>query len=150
MASGFVVLTDEIQWRVRWSMYDYVLGKVMVELSDSEEELPLKAWLNYILPNEKNGDIESGYCFYKNGSETILRILDMRLMKDEFAKIFWEKVSLLASQLSDKSDMGSVFQDLMECYENSLSEIIKGTPQEDNSWIFFVGGFEIGKHLGKG
>lgn len=88
MASGFITLPDGTNWSSRWSRYDWVLETVMNELSENGDEGVLKGWIKYILPNEDSGDIESGYCFYKNGEESVLRIIDTRFMKDKYSKIF--------------------------------------------------------------
>lgn len=146
MASGFITLPDGSDWSSRWSGYDWVLETIMNELADTGDEAVLKAWIKYILPNEDNGDIESGYCFYKKSGESVLRIIDTRFMKDKFAVIFWNTVSVLSQKLSNDPDIGYLINRLHQRYEESLKNDFK-SPEEDEDFkeIFLLGGFEMAK-----
>jgi hypothetical protein len=147
MASGFITLPNGNNWSSRWTRYDWVLETIMNELKSFGEEKTLKDWLQYILPDENNGDIESGYCFYKanESEESILRIIDTRLMKDNFQLLFWQKVKELSQKLSRETDIGFLINQLNDCYENSLKEPLTAPDDIGLKEIFFVSGFEIGK-----
>ncbi len=148
MASGFITLSNGQDWSARWSSYDWVLETVMNELRDSGLEKTLKDWICYILPNEEKGDVESGYCYHKatDGKESILRIIDTRLMKPEFVEIFWQTVKKLASKLQREEGIGFYINELYDIYISSLNEKIE-EPNDDDTLkeIFFVGNFAIGK-----
>lgn len=150
MASGFITLPDGNNWAVRWSGYDWVLETIMQELSVEGDEGILKRWIEYILPNEEKGDIESGYCFYKKVGEnekdfeSILRIIDTRLMKSKFQIIFWNMVKKASQQLSKETNIGVLMKQLNDSYELSLKEEAK--EPEDNTElkeIFLLNGFEL-------
>ncbi len=107
MASGFIGLPDGSNWSSRWSRYDWVLETIMNELSDDGDEAVLKGWLKYIIPSESDEEyVESGYCFYKNKDECILRIIDTRWMKDKYFNIFWNTVGDLSNAHPKDSDIG--------------------------------------------
>lgn len=145
MASGFITLPDGTEWSSRWSRYDWVLESVMNELSEKGDEGVLKGWIRYILPDENNGDIESGYCFHKNGGESILRIIDTRLMKEEFSKIFWNKINNLSKKLPKDSDIGYLINGLNDCYKDSLKNTFESPKDMDLNEIFLLGGYNIGR-----
>jgi hypothetical protein len=150
MASGFITLPNGQDWSSRWSRYDCVLETIMNKLSNEGEEHQLKKWLQYILPNEDNGDIESGYCFYKKTGdkeesfESILRIIDTRFMKIEYPQIFWNTVEELNLRLDKNSDIGFLINQLYESYKWSLTDETK-EPKDDETLkeIFLINGFEI-------
>jgi hypothetical protein len=150
MASGFITLPTGGDWSARWSTYDGVLENIMTQLSFDGDEGALKNWLTYILPNEDKGDTESGYCFYKyaenpEDSESILRIIDTRLMKEKYQLIFWNTVKELCQKFSWESDAGFYIHELYEAYQYSL-KLSKKEPEDlDLKEIFSLGGFDIGK-----
>ncbi len=144
MASGFITLPDGTDWSSRWTGYDAVLEIIMLELKNDGDEGILKEWIKYILPNENNGDIESGYCFYKKGSENILRIIDTRLMKPNFQKIFWDKVKSLTQKLDAEQSIGFLINQLNNCYESSIRNSYMEPDNLDLKEIFFVSDFKIG------
>lgn len=151
MASGFITLPNGQDWSSRWTGYDWVLETIKNELSDNSNESQLKKWINYILPNEENGDIESGYCFYKKigekeeDFESILRIIDTRLMKEEFQNIFWNKVTELSSKLDKDSNIGFLINQLLECYKLSLNDEPEKPDNESLKEIFLLSDFKIAK-----
>jgi len=157
MASGFITLQDGKNWSARWSYYDWVLGTIMNRLKSDSDEGYLKKWLDYILPNEENGDIESGYCFYKKVGpgkdefESILRKIDTRLMNQTYCGIFWNTVETLSNELdSEDGEIGFLIHQLHNSYLRSLSSTeVEPIPEEeeddDDDNIFDVGGFKIGK-----
>lgn len=153
MASGFITLPDGKNWSARWSYYDWVLETIMKRLKSDHDEGYLKKWLEFILPNEENGDIESGYCFYKkigdiDDFESILRVIDTRLMKQGYYNIFWKTVETLNHELdSEDKDIGFLINQLYTLYQNSLSNTnIEPIPDDDDDDnIFNVGGFKIRK-----
>ena len=157
MASGFITLPDGNDWSSRWTRYDYVLETIMQKLNSNDEEGNLKKWLEFILPNEVNGDIESGYCFYKKTkmdkekSVSILRIIDTRLMKEKYRKIFWNAVENLSAELeTENTDIAFLINQLWNCYKASLlnSKVEPNLQEiEENlklDSIFKIGGFDIG------
>lgn len=145
MASGFITLPDGTDWSSRSTGYDLVLEQIMHELSNSDDEGILKNWIQYILPDEENGDIDSGYCFYKNGTESILRILDTRLMHTTFQQLFWNTVQSLSAKLTDETPEGFLVRQLDRCYTNSLSNPYKEPEDPDLNDLLSVGGFKIGR-----
>ncbi len=145
MASGFITLPDGTDWSARWTRYDQVLETIMNELSEKGDEALLKGWLKYILPDEGNGDIESGYAFIKHGGEHVLRIIDTRLMQDKFREIFWNTVRGLKAKLSTDSDIGYLIDDLNQSYKKSLENNFKDPEDTDLKEILFLGGYKIGQ-----
>lgn len=149
MASGFITLPNGKDWSARWSGYDLVLKTIMSVLSEEGIEGHLRKWLTYILPNENNGDVESGYCFYKkvgdnkDDFESILRIIDTRLMKKEFQTIFWNSVEKAHLQLNIESYESFLMTQLYHSYINSLQESEVPPNDLDLKEIFLLNGFEI-------
>jgi len=149
MASGFITLPDGKNWAVRWSGYDWVLETIMKELSVEGDEGVLKKWIEYILPNEDKGDIESGYCFYKkvgeneSDVESILRVIDTRLMKSKFQIIFWNTVKKVSQRLSIKTNIGVLMNQLNDSYKLSLKAVAKEPEDMGLKEIFFLNGFEL-------
>ncbi|WP_262151213.1 hypothetical protein [Chryseobacterium foetidum] len=154
MASGFITLPDGNDWSARWSTYDFVLEAIMKKLASNGEEGYLKKWLEFILPNEENGDIECGYCFYKKiGSNdddfvTILRIIDTNLMKQGYYEIFWNTVAELNQEIDPGAgDIGFLINELNNCFLISLSSGEKYIfPEKDDVeyGILNIGEFKIG------
>lgn len=149
MASGFITLPNGQDWDTRWTGYDYVLETIMNRLSPEGDEGYLKRWLHYILPTEN--DVESGYCFFKcitpdpKDAECILRIIDTRLMKENYREIFWEAVKRLNDELNHNDNPGYLINELFSMYRYSLSQDYV-VPEDDDQTlteIFQVGGFEI-------
>jgi hypothetical protein len=154
MASGFITLPDVENWSARWSRYDFVLKAIMKKLTSDGEQGYLKKWLEFILPDEDNGDIECGYCFYKKiGSndddfETVLRKINTNLMKESYFKIFWNTVAELNQELdANADDIGFLINQLYNCFLISLSSSEKHIfPEKDDVeyGILNIGEFKIG------
>jgi len=154
MASGFIVLPNGESWSARWSRYDYVLETIMNKLTNNGKQGELKKWLEFILPNEGNGDIESGYCFYKkigdneNNLESILRIINTNLMQESYFKIFWNTIAELNQELDPNEGIGFLINQLNNDFINSLSsDKVYHLPEKDDVEydIFNIGEFKIGK-----
>ena len=152
MASGFITLRDGSDWGNRWSGYDLVLETIMRSLPDKGHKGYLKRWLQYILPNEENGDIESGYCFYKKTGtgedeyDTILRIIDTRLMRPVFRRIFWQSVEKLNHELDHTIVAGYLIHSLFLQYQESILIAAPATFEQKTDVvndIFLAGGFRI-------
>lgn len=154
MASGFITLPDGDNWSARWSRYDFVLETIMNKLEADGDQGYLKKWLDFILPNEKNGDIECSYCFYKKiGSndedfETVLRKINTNLMKESYFKIFWNTVAELNKELDANDDgIGFLINQLNNCFLISLASGEKYIfPEKDDVeyGILNIGEFKIG------
>jgi hypothetical protein len=149
MASGFITLSNGEDWSARWSRYDFVLEQIANELNDEADEKILKDWLMYLQPNEEGGDIECSWSFIKaNDDETVLRILDIRRMKDHYQRIFWKAAELAAHKHSPDSDTGYCINELFKAHSESLKQPSQPPSVDDKETldcIFFIGGFEIGK-----
>jgi hypothetical protein len=151
MASGFITLPNGENWSMRWTGYDFVLETIMDALSEEGEAGILKKWLQFILPNEEEGDIESGWGYFKKMSESkddfecIGRCLDTRWMKPHFQQIFWDKVAEINAQIDRESNIGYFINSLYEEYQASLEELAKEPEDEDDRFIFTLNGFEIAK-----
>lgn len=148
MASGFITLPDGTDWHSRWTGYDLVLETIAGKLNNDGDEGHVKKWLSFILPNEDEGDIESCYCFYKKTGdehESVLRILDTRLMKDKYREIFWSCVAMLKDELNAEAvGAGYLIHSLHNEYIESLKNEYKSPPlSDDDKDIFLIGGFEI-------
>ncbi len=148
MASGFITLPNGEDWSSRWTRYDWVLETIMNQLSDVGKENELKKWIEYILPNEEKGDIESGYCFFKKTGnkedfECVLRIIDTRFMKDEFQEIFWNTVKLLSYKLKPDPNIGFLMNDLFNHYEKSLNDKREAPTDNTLQEIFKLNEFTI-------
>ncbi|MBA9079890.1 hypothetical protein [Rufibacter quisquiliarum] len=125
MASGFIKFRNGESWYARWSRYDWVLERIMLELCEDGKEGELKAWIESLLPDEDRGDIECGWSFIKATpeSEMVTRILDTRLMKEEYQQIFWEGARRAMEKEPDKEDgIGFLINQLYKMYEESLNE----------------------------
>ena len=158
MASGFITLTNGKNWSARWSRYDFVLETIMNRLRCAGVEGDLKLWLQYILPNEDKGDVESGYCFYKKMEtgaadfETVVRCINTNLMRDCYYRIFWNVVAKLDEEL-DSNDDGVGFL-IHQLYASFLDSLVVGNlcvlPEIDSSDydIFTIGSFTISKEWG--
>jgi hypothetical protein len=151
MASGFITLQNGQDWSARWSGYDYVLETIMNSLGTEGDEGNLKQWLHYILPTEN--DVESGYCFFKRitpdpkDSECVLRIIDSRLMKENYKKIFWDTVEKLNNEFNINESPDYLINELFLTYQYSLDQtyVEPEDKDEDLIEIFQLGGFDIGK-----
>lgn len=147
MASGFIELPDGNTWSCRYTGYDLLLEDIAAELSTEGEEGELKNWLNYLQPNEEAGDVESGYCFYKHNSpDTVLRILDLRRMKDNYAQLFW-KAAQLAEAKYKGTDRGYDLERFASIYRASLQNPPVPVEEIDDieNDLFFLNGHTIGK-----
>ena len=153
MASGFITLANGKNWSARWLRYDCVLETIMNRLGCAGEEGDLKLWLQYILPNEDKGDVESGYCFYKKMEtgaadfETVVRCINTNLMRDCYYSIFWNVVAKLDEEL-DSNDAGVGFL-IHQLYASFLDSLVVDNecvlPEIDSSDydIFTIGSFTI-------
>lgn len=112
--------------------------------------------MQFILPDEEKGDIESGYCFYKkigndeNDFESILRIINTNLMQELYFNIFWSTVHELNQELdSDDDGIGFLINQLNNSFLHSLSSNkVYHFPEKDDVEydILNVGEFQIGKY----
>jgi hypothetical protein len=149
MASGFITLPNGQDWSRRWTGYDLVLETIMNALSEEGDAGILKKWLQFILPNEEEGDIESGWGYIKkmgegeNDFECLARILDTRWMKPHFKQLFWEKVAEINLQLDIETPAGYLINDLHESYQYSLKDDAKAPTNKSNRFIFTINGFDI-------
>ena len=147
MASGFIEHYDGNMWSCRYTGFDLLLEQVAAELGNDGEEGELKRWLLYLQPNEEAGDVESGYCFHKANGETVLRIIDFRRMKDNYAQLFWLGIQRLQAKIGG-TEAGFDVDRLAAIYRTALSN--PPAPLEDEeddigNEIYFLGGFSIGK-----
>lgn len=155
MASGFITLPNGKDWSARWTRYDYVLETIMNKLESDGDEGYLKKWLQFILPNEENGDVESGYCFYKkmgtneDDFESIVRNINTNLMKETYFKIFWKTVAELNKELdSNDGGIGFLINQLNNCFIDSLTNVNNDDFTEEDNFdydILNIGEFQIGK-----
>lgn len=149
MASGFIALRNGKDWSSRWSGYDWVLETIMNELPTNGDSQELRAWIKYILPSEEAGDVESGFAFWKasGDNESILRIIDVRLMKEKYRDLFWQAVKSLHGRIEELNErLQPQIVDLYQMYEQSLVDEAQAPDRDDDTLndIFFVGGFNIG------
>lgn len=122
MASGFIILGNGKTWSPRWTGYDIVLKTIMNNLTYNGKEFELKKWIESILPNIENGDVECGYCFIRNSDgENILREIDTRFIKNEYLDIFWNTLEkIVVEQKKSENDSSFLFFDLFNDYKDSL------------------------------
>jgi hypothetical protein len=139
MASGFIVLHDGRCFAPQFAGYDAVIQGVVNELTETDEDKALAAWLSGLLPG--TCDIDIHYSWIRKADNTeVSRHLDLRELTEANQRRFYDAARRACERLQS-TETSQLHKDFIGCLQKLVQMIDRAEKGEQplsmSDWTVF-------------